>query len=158
MLTFSPKKMLRISSFTNFIYTTLGTLPLTPARPLRAPYYDQFGEILLDVVWALDVYIDEIHQEAKLVVANAEQGKMPTVAEGQDPADVIARAAKVKQDAEEDKKTLAIVVRTFAVRVCRCVGGLDQPHISTVDGRFRGEHMQRATRASSRAAVRAHSR
>ena len=71
----------------------------------------------MDVIWSIDVYIDEIYQDAKLVVANAEQGKMPAVAEGQNPADVIARAAQVKQDAETDKKMLTGVVKQFAVRV-----------------------------------------
>ncbi|THH02395.1 hypothetical protein EW026_g445 [Hermanssonia centrifuga] len=107
--TWSPTKALSPQSLTDFIQSVLERLPSpSSAKSSNAVV---FGELLVDLIWSIDVDIDEVYQDAKLALANAEQGKTPVVAEGSDPAEVLAKVAQAKKNAEVDKETLGNFVR-----------------------------------------------
>ena len=74
-----------------------------------------FGELLVDLVWAIDAELDDVHQDAKVALANAEQGNGPIVAEGVDATVVLARVANAKQTTESDKEALAGTVNLLVV-------------------------------------------
>lgn len=76
-----------------------------------------FAELLVDLLWAIDIELDDVHADAKLALANAEQGNVPTVTDGADAAAILARVAKVKQSAETDKSTLADLSRSLVVSI-----------------------------------------
>lgn len=113
LLTWSPKHALAPQTLVAFIQSVLEHLP-SPSS-VKSSNAVVFGEILVDVIWSIDVDVDDIYQDAKLVVTNAEQGKAPQVAEGQDPAAVLSRAAQAKQNAESDKEKLAGMVKQLVV-------------------------------------------
>lgn len=69
----------------------------------------------MDVIWSIDAELDDIHQDAKIALANAEQGNGPIVADGVDATAVLARVANAKQSAESDKQTLSVTVSLLAV-------------------------------------------
>lgn len=82
---------------------------------MKSPNVATFGELLVDLLWSIDVELDDVHSDAKVALANAEQGNVPVVAGGTDAAGVLARVAKVKQNAEADKGTLADFLRSLVV-------------------------------------------
>ncbi len=111
--TWSPTKALSPQSLTDFIQSVLERLPSpSSAKSSNAVV---FGELLVDLIWSIDVDIDEVYQDAKLALANAEQGKTAVVAEGSDPAEVLAKVAQAKKNAEVDKETLGNFVRQLVV-------------------------------------------
>lgn len=75
-----------------------------------------FGELLVDLIWTVDAELDDIYQDSKVALLNAEQGNGPIVADGVDATAVLARVAKAKQTAEADKETLAGTVNLLVVR------------------------------------------
>lgn len=111
--TWAPPKSLSAQAVVNFVQSVLEGLP-SPSSA-KSPHAIVFGEILVDLIWAIDSELDDIHQDAKLALANAEQGNAPPVAEGDDATAVLARVAKAKQSAESDKQTLAETVKLLVV-------------------------------------------
>jgi hypothetical protein len=70
----------------------------------------------VDLLWTVDVELDEIISDANATLANADQGNA-VGGSGADAVTVVARVAKVKQNAEVDKVTLAGLVRSLVVCV-----------------------------------------
>lgn len=87
----------------------------------RSPHAVVFGDLLVDLLWAIDAELDDIHQDTKLALANAEQGNAPAVAEGTDATAVLARVAQAKENAESDKETLADIVKLLVVGLVLCI-------------------------------------
>jgi THO complex subunit 2 len=113
--TWSPPRQLTSQGLISFIHSVLGRLP-SPSSS-KSPHAAVFGELLVDLLWAIDAELDDIHQDSKLALANAEQGNAPAVAEGTDAATVLARVAQAKQNAETDKQALAATVKLLAVSI-----------------------------------------
>lgn len=113
LLTWNQGSSLPPSALVEFVLSLLGRLPSSSSvKPSSAV---AFGELLVDLLWTVDVELDDVHQDAKLALSNAEQGNAPVVAQGDDAAAVLARVAKTKQNAEADKATLAEIVRALVV-------------------------------------------
>ena len=111
--TWSASKPLSSQALVKFIHSVLESLPSpSSTKPSHAVV---FGELLVDVIWAVDAELDDIQQDAKIALANAEQGNGPIVAEGVDATAVLARVAKAKQAAEGDKEALSATVNLLAV-------------------------------------------
>ncbi|GJE84409.1 THO complex subunit 2 [Phanerochaete sordida] len=107
--TWSLSKSLPPQALIGFVQSVLESLP-SPSST-RSPHAVAFGDILVDILWAIDVELDDIHQDTKLAFANAEQGNAPAATEGADATAVLARVAQAKQDAESDKEILAGTVK-----------------------------------------------
>ncbi|EKM59356.1 uncharacterized protein PHACADRAFT_191704 [Phanerochaete carnosa HHB-10118-sp] len=107
--TWSPSKALTPQALISFLQSLLESLP-SPSST-KSPHAIAFGDILVDILWAIDVELDDIHQDTKMALANAEQGNAPVVAEGVDVTAVLARVAQAKQNAESDKEILAGAVK-----------------------------------------------
>lgn len=114
LLTWQPEASLSSSAFVQFVQSVLGSLPSSSSD--KSPSVAAFGELLVDLFWTIDVELDDVHSDAKIALANAEQGNVPTAVDGADAAAVIARVAQVKQSAEADKDTVATIVKALVVR------------------------------------------
>ena len=106
-----------MQALVDFIQSLLGSLPSSSS--VKSSSAVAFGELLVDLLWSIDIELDDIHSDAKLALVNAEQGNVPSVTTGTDVTTVMARVAKAKQSAESDKGTLAGLVKTLVVRSTR---------------------------------------
>ena len=148
LLTWSPPVSLSAETIVAFVQSVLGSLP-SPSSA-KSSNAVAFGELLVDLIWSIDVDVDELYQDAKLVVINTEQGKAPAVADGEDSAAAVARATKVKQDAERDKETLAGLVKQLVVSAEIGLRAAPFPIITRVGCRHpRCRCVQGAARAAS---------
>lgn len=97
----------------DFIESLLGSLPSSSS--VKSSDAVVFGELLVDLLWTIDIELDDVHSDAKAALASAENGDVSTSAEENDAAAVLARVAKAKQSAEADKTTLANLLRSLVV-------------------------------------------
>ena len=111
--TWSPAKHLSPQALVKFIQSLLDSLP-SPSST-KSSHAVLFGELLVDLIWSIDAELDDVHQDAKIAIVNAEQGNGPIVAEGVDTTAVLAQVANAKQIAELDKETLAETVNLLVV-------------------------------------------
>ncbi|KAK7060210.1 THO2 plays a role in transcriptional elongation [Paramarasmius palmivorus] len=101
----TPKHPLTIDDFVAFVQSVLDHLPSSSSSSsTRSSNISVFGEHLVDIVWSLDAGLDEVLVEAKTVVTACEQN-------GGDMNATLAKAAKVKQQAEADKSTICSIVK-----------------------------------------------
>ena len=87
----------------------LDHLPSSSAGTDKSPNVAAFGEILVDIVWAIDSELEEILTDAKNAASTADQGELS--------AATVAHAVKAKDNAEADKGTLVALVRGLLVCV-----------------------------------------
>jgi THO complex subunit 2 len=74
-----------------------------------------FGELLIDMIWAVDEELDEIIGDSKNIITNCnELGSGDTLESTMRAA--LGNAMKAKNIAEEDKETLAEIIKKFLVR------------------------------------------
>ncbi|TBU49613.1 transcription factor/nuclear export subunit protein 2-domain-containing protein [Dichomitus squalens] len=107
LLSWSPKKSLSVNDVIAFVRSVIDHLPSTSAGSENNPNVVAFGEILVDIIWAIDSELEEILGDAKGTATTAEQGSLS--------AATVAQAVKARSNAESDKETLVAVVRRLLV-------------------------------------------
>nr|VWP00540.1 Palmitoyltransferase AKR1 (EC (Ankyrin repeat-containing protein AKR1) [Ganoderma boninense] len=105
LLSWSPKKSLSVDDIVAFVRLVVDHLPSSSAGAEKNPNVAAFGEILVDILWAIDSELEDILGDAKGAATAAEQGALS--------AATVAQAVKAKGNAESDKETLVVMVRRF---------------------------------------------
>ncbi|KAI0776038.1 transcription factor/nuclear export subunit protein 2-domain-containing protein [Trametes elegans] len=103
LLSWPAKKSLSVDAVVAFVQSVLDHLPSSSAPSEKSPNVVAFGEILVDIIWAIDSELEEIIGDAKNAASTAEQGTMS-------PA-TVEQVVKVKGNAETDKSTIESIVR-----------------------------------------------
>ncbi|KAI0693806.1 transcription factor/nuclear export subunit protein 2-domain-containing protein [Cytidiella melzeri] len=122
LLSWQPENTFSPTTLAGFIQSLLGSLP-SPSS-VKSSSVIAFGELLVDILWTVDVELDDVYADANATLANADRGDAVMV-DGVDSLTAVARAAKMKQNAEADKRTLAGFVRELVTsgvldaNVCR---------------------------------------
>jgi THO complex subunit 2 len=81
-----------------------------------------FGELLVDLIWSVDAELEEVIADAKAVIAScgdhgsAFKTKDTRDTPSKDRSLVLSKVMKAKQNAENDKETVTLVVKKFLVR------------------------------------------
>ncbi|KAF4602377.1 THO complex subunit 2 [Pleurotus pulmonarius] len=106
--TWSPKYPLAPAAFVEFVQSVLKELPSSSSSNSNATI---FGEHLVDMIWSLDLELEELYGDFKsLPGGNAgEQG-------AQAADDTQSKAAKSKRNIENDKETIAVIVKQLLKR------------------------------------------
>ncbi|KAI0091900.1 transcription factor/nuclear export subunit protein 2-domain-containing protein [Irpex rosettiformis] len=122
LLSWQPENTFSFNVLADFIQSVLGNLP-SPSTT-KSSSAIAFSELLIDLLWAVDVELDDIHADSNATLGNAD--KVNAVAgEGIDQVAAVTRVARVKQNAEADKQTLArliqklVTVGVLDANVCR---------------------------------------
>lgn len=105
--TWSPKYPLAPAAFVEFVQSVLKELPSSSSSNSNATI---FGEHLVDMIWSLDLELEELYGDFKsLPGGNAgEQG-------AQVADDTQSKAIKSKRNIENDKETIAVIVKQLLV-------------------------------------------
>ncbi|KAI0375719.1 hypothetical protein BV20DRAFT_1059341 [Pilatotrama ljubarskyi] len=103
LLTWPTKRSLSVDDVIAFVQSVLDHLPSSSAPSEKNPNVVAFGDILVDIVWAIDSELEEIIGDAKNAGSAAEQGSMS-------PA-TVDQVVKAKGNAESDKTTVEAIVR-----------------------------------------------
>jgi THO complex subunit 2 len=73
--TWSPEHPLTADAFLAFVQSVLDGLPSSSSTSSSdSSNTALFGEIVVDMVWSIDAELDEILADAKVAIANVEQG------------------------------------------------------------------------------------
>lgn len=110
----SSESRLEAAELVAFIQSVLALLPSTSsASAERSRNLVLFGELFIDVVWAIDSELDEVILDAKSAIAhkNSEEGKDKVTAE------VAEKAEELQKAADGDKGTLAELMKMLLVRI-----------------------------------------
>lgn len=118
-----------------FIQSVLGSLPSPSSAKSSSAI--AFSELLVDLLWAVDVELDDLYVDANNALANADRGNA-VVGEGADPVAAVARVARVKQNAEADKQTLAKLIQQLVVRTVCSIPNLHLRPTFTIDSECTG--------------------
>lgn len=112
MKTWGLKWQLGPRDFVNFVVSVLTRLPSSSTLTgswLSSRDVTLFGEHLVDMIWALDVELEENLLQARTLLADEAAKKNPAMAKS-------LEAAKLAKDsAESDKVTLQTIIRSFLV-------------------------------------------
>ena len=100
-------KPLPVDSLIAFIRSVIDHLPSSSNGSEKSPNAVAFGEILVDIIWAIDSELEEILGDAKNAANAAEQGTLT--------AATVAQAIKAKNKAESDKALVVVIVRRLLV-------------------------------------------
>ncbi|KIY72984.1 hypothetical protein CYLTODRAFT_343075 [Cylindrobasidium torrendii FP15055 ss-10] len=102
--TWTGKAKLTGSAFTNFVKSAVDGMPSTSTAspPAVDPMRATFGEHLVDIIWALDIDLDEVAAEAK-------------AASGNSNPEVVKRGTLKAGIVEADRVTLADITRALLV-------------------------------------------
>ena len=111
LASWSPKNPLSVDSLVAFIQSVVDHLPSSSSGTDKNPNIAAFGEVLVDILWAIDAELEEVLGDAKNAASAAEQGELsPTT---------VAQAVKAKDNAEADKETMVTLIRRLLVRYFR---------------------------------------
>lgn len=109
--------------FTDFVQSVLARLPSSSQTgPQETSPAAIFGDHLVDMIWAVDMQLDELLTEA--VVASAatpEPGK-------KDGAILVAKSKKAQTNAENDKQRIPVIVKKLLVRYSSTVATAHSTH------------------------------
>ncbi|KAF5393664.1 hypothetical protein D9757_000298 [Collybiopsis confluens] len=100
----SQKQTLTADTFVAFLRSVLVNLPSTSSN--TTSNVATFGEIFVDLIWAVDAELDEIIGNANAAIAACG----PQGADKQQQA-VLAKVTKLKQSADDDKATIISIVK-----------------------------------------------
>ncbi|KAL1944225.1 hypothetical protein VTO73DRAFT_3410 [Trametes versicolor] len=103
LLSWPAKKSLSVDTVIAFVQSVADGLPSSSASSEKSPNVLAFGDILVDIIWAIDSELEEIVGDAKTAASTAEQGTMS-------PA-TVDQVVKAKGNAETDKTTVESIVR-----------------------------------------------
>lgn len=113
-----------VDALIQFVQTMFERLPSSSSTAASSPNVVPFSEALVDVVWSVDTELEDFISDAKSALAEEQKGADDSKTFDRD---AVARGLRTKQSAEEDKETLAVVVRRLLVRdlvysMCDVVG------------------------------------
>ncbi|KAF9076495.1 transcription factor/nuclear export subunit protein 2-domain-containing protein [Rhodocollybia butyracea] len=103
LVTWSSKQTLTADAFVSFIRSILDNLPSTSSSSATSNTA-VFGEHIVDLLWSIDVELDETLADVKATITSCGEQS----ADKQQP--ILAKANKVKQNAEADKATLVSIL------------------------------------------------
>ena len=108
--TWTPNNPLSPAAFVDFVTSILSTLPSTSSSlPSNAAI---FGDHLVDMIWSIDIELDEFLSEARLAAtASAEETNLSA----RDISLLTSKARKVQQNVENDKQRIPVLVRRLLV-------------------------------------------
>jgi len=110
----SPSFSLNPSSLVQFVETVLKELP-SSASTVKSYNVILFGELLVDLIWAIDSELEEVLIDIKSVVPS---GNASTNANDPSKQEVIAKASKTRELIEKDRLTLSEILRGLVVGPC----------------------------------------
>lgn len=119
LLSWPAKKSLSVDTVIAFVQSVADGLPSSSASSEKSPNVLAFGDILVDIIWAIDSELEEIVGDAKTAASTAEQGTMS-------PA-TVDQVVKAKGNAETDKTTVESIVRRLLVSISLPFTGLVAP-------------------------------
>lgn len=97
-----------------FVQSVVDNLPSSSQASTKPSHVSVFSEHLLDMIWSLDVELDEILADAKVAITNCGD---QAAASGSNLSSLFSKANKAKENAEKDKETISKIVKKFLV--CR---------------------------------------
>ncbi|KAI0832504.1 transcription factor/nuclear export subunit protein 2-domain-containing protein [Trametes gibbosa] len=103
LLSWPAKKTLSVDAVVAFVQSIVLSLPSSSASSEKSSNVVALGEILVDVIWAIDSELEEIVGDMKTAAGAAEQGTMSPAA--------VEQLVKTKGNAEVDKATVENIVR-----------------------------------------------
>jgi len=113
LLTWSPPQPLTPTAFVEFVQSVLLSLPSTSLSSPKVPSPALiFGDHLVDMIWSVDLQLDELLNEARTAsTASGEQGNLSS----KDVAALISKAKRAQQNAENDKQRIPVIVKKLLV-------------------------------------------
>ncbi|TDL29757.1 hypothetical protein BD410DRAFT_710827 [Rickenella mellea] len=116
LISWSPSTILTTTDLVAFLQTVLLGLPSSSASPKKSSYVLVFGELLVDLTWAIDSELDEILADAKI---HSDQDRaspgLKDEVKKSDQSESALKAVKARQNAEQDKEVLAEIVRKLLI-------------------------------------------
>ena len=101
-----------------FVKSVSDALPSTSTAGSERPHeLMRFGELLVDLIWAIDSELDEVITDVKGFIANDKKAQEEGV---QRSGEKVQAAESGQKIAETDKGTLALVIRKLVVRIFVC--------------------------------------
>lgn len=107
LLTWSPKDTISANAFVEFVQSVLKDLPSTSST--TSSHVTVFGEHLVDMLWSVDVELDEVLADSRAALATTGGDSAALSA-------LLSKAKKAKQNAELDKETVQVIVKKLLVR------------------------------------------
>ncbi|THH08122.1 hypothetical protein EW145_g2921 [Phellinidium pouzarii] len=105
---------LNSETFVNFVEEVLLNLPSSSSASVeRSRNLVLFGELLVDLIWAIDAELDEIVADARIVFGSS--GSVNVEENVKDSVQAKTKAETAKKMAESDKETLAELVKKLLV-------------------------------------------
>jgi THO complex subunit 2 len=109
----STKHSITPDTFVIFVHSVLESLPSSSST--ISSNATVFGELLVDMIWAVDEELDEIIGDSKNIITNCSELGSSDILEST-MRTALGNAMKAKKNAEEDKETLAEIIKKFLVR------------------------------------------
>jgi hypothetical protein len=124
LASWSPKHTLSPEAFVTFVQSVLDGLPSSSSTStISTSNAAVFGEILIDMLWSVDAELEEIVVEAKSALANCVDHSGASHAETKGSQVLkncsasYSRVMKVKENAENDKEVVTVIVQKLLVRL-----------------------------------------
>jgi THO complex subunit 2 len=110
-----PKHTITPSTFVAFVQSVLQGLPSSSTG--TSSNASAFGELLVDMIWAVDSELEEILTDAKSAFATIGEQETSMAKDSKDSSEKAStgKMVKLKQNAEKDKEIIADIVRKFLV-------------------------------------------
>jgi THO complex subunit 2 len=130
----APQHPLTVQAFVEFVRGALVALPSSSSDTSAIPNLaNVFGDHLVDIIWTIDAQLDEFLNDARNQITAAGPSSPTTTA-------LLAKASKVKTNAENDKEKLQTIVKALLVCyslvvLCFCLKVLSRNLVSSVPTR-----------------------
>lgn len=112
LLTWSPPHPLTPTAFAEFVQSVLRALPSSSSTSPKVPtHVSIFGDHLVDMIWAVDMELDELLNEARIAATAAGEGKLAS----KDVANLLNKAKRAQSNAETDKQRIPAIVMKLLV-------------------------------------------
>jgi len=105
-------------AFAEFVQSVLTNLPSSSNGPSAASPAATFGSLLIDIMWSIDLQLDEFLSEAKAAVGSSADETMQGV---KDAAGLMVKAKRAQQNAEGDKQRLQSILKKLLVNFLNVV-------------------------------------
>lgn len=111
----SPLFSINPSSLVQFVETVLKELP-SSASSGKSYNVILFGELLVDLIWAIDSELEEVLIDLKAIIPS---GNNLAPSNDSSKQETIAKAIKTRELVEKDRSTLGEILRGFVVGLIR---------------------------------------